>query len=373
MESSGDLALPIVAQSSDTETLLESVKTPATRGFYKRKIIFAAVILISILIISSATFLKMNHSAMPAPFRDYPATSMSQILKDIDIYGEILFKPSNGRYAVCISGNEGELLLRHRFWQNLVDNVLTDQTDLFIYHETTDPIIQGVNDTYRAEDASSWSDAPENDHQFDINRLKAMYEPWLRSFVITTRNLDNEVTFYNQLSHRADSSRFGYDTSLRRFIKLSKCYSLLQSYEYFKDQEYEIIVQMRPDVLFAFPIDYSHLTEDDVLYTVLGYPTDNPRDDGLFLWTGNRIGIIDFAFFGSSLISRTLAQFLPLELASLENFPNDSSFPESVIKWVIVDRLHMRTKPTDLQKPLWGQIPTEQHPDPIKDPMIYLK
>jgi hypothetical protein len=367
MEESEILHIPVASQTSDDNALPEVSKKPTSSFFsnYKRSMIFAAIILL-------LTFTAVVEALRSSNLVDHPTPKrVSHILNDGDIYGESSFKISNGRYAVCISGNEGELLLRHRFWQNLADNVLTDQADLFIYHETADPIVHGLNETYRRNSQSEWSDAPDIDHQFDINRLKEMYGPWLRSFVITTRNLDNEVEFYNRLGNKTAGSQEGYNNSLRRFIKLAKCHALLQSYEYFKNDEYEVVVHMRPDVLFPRPIDYRKFDEPDVLYTMQGFPRPNARHDGLFKWFENRIGIIDFAFFGSSLITRTFAQFVSMELASLDNYPLDNSFPEGIIKWLVVDRLRMKTKMTDPENPLWGQQPTGGNQNPIENPTTW--
>jgi hypothetical protein len=324
------------------------------RCYNKGSLIFAAVLLILFLIL----LFVVQHAKFPVGLDSSPPAHMmgSNIIKEPNLYGEISTKPSNGRYAACISGNDGELLLQDRFWANLVANVFTNQTDLFIYLETGIPTMHGPRLTAMKIKV------------FDISRLKKIYEPWLRSFVVTTRNLDKEVEFYNRLATKSAGSFAGYNRSLRRFIKVSNSYSLLQSYEFMKDSEYELIVQMRPDVLFPFPIDYPRLDKQDVLYTILGYPSDTPRDDGLYLLTGAGLGMGDFAFIGSSMISRTLAQFLPMELSSLENFPDAASYPEYLLKWLVVDRLQMKTKPTDLQTPLWGKIPSPWCPDPINDP-----
>jgi hypothetical protein len=263
-----------------------------------------------------------------------------KVKNDTEVYGELSGEPSNGRYAVCISGNEGERLLDTLFWTNLKNNVLTNDTDLFIYLETTLQVGHSSEENV-----------------YDISALKRLYAPWLRSFIITNKNLDKEMEFYSKLGVKPEGATRGYDGSIRRFIKLSKCYSLLQSYEFFKGVNYEMIVQMRPNLLFPYPINFSVLDDQEAVYTLQAGPTAEPREDGLLEWPGEGVGLTDFGFIGSSMVSRIIAQSLFLELAGLENYQHGHSFPEMILKYILVDRLHLKTRPTAAKDPLWASIP----------------
>lgn len=96
-----------------------------------------------------------------------------------ETYTHLVTSTSRRKYAVCVSGENGERLLRSNTINRLrLQAVVGPDTDLFVYVVTKQIITSGVDKSNNEQTASSSS-------VFSIQALRDLYGDWLRSFVVT--------------------------------------------------------------------------------------------------------------------------------------------------------------------------------------------
>ena len=152
----------------------------------------------------------------------------------VESYVHIDHDPKNSSYAVCITGYRGEAILYDKMFRHYRDFVFTPDTDLFLFIETSNRIVSH-NGTLGTD--------------FDLSRLKELYGPWLRSFVVTNgHDLREEEGFLDAHGQRAATAVHGWNTILRNLHKQTKCNTnLLQPYELKRGKPFDAVLKTRPE------------------------------------------------------------------------------------------------------------------------------